>query len=94
MPVLMVLPRDVPQLESRVLARDEHLDLMVAHRPPAGARAIPVVIELDESFAECGWWGPHPAELQAWVMASEARRMEPRDRYRRSAAGTRGILIA
>ena len=81
-PVLAALVRDVPQLDLRVLARDEHLDLMDAHLSPAGARAIPVVIVLDESFAECGWWGSRPAELQAWVMAPEARRMEPGERYR------------
>ena len=81
-PMLAALARDVPQLELRVLARDEHLDLMDAHRSPAGARAIPVVIVLDESFTECGWWGSRPAELQAWVMTPDARRMEPSDRYR------------
>ena len=81
-PVLAALARDVPQLDLRVLARDEHLDLMDTHLSPAGARAIPVVIVLDESFAECGWWGSRPAELQERVMAPEARRMEPGDRYR------------
>lgn len=81
-PVLAALVRDVPQLELRVLGRDEHPDLMDAHLSPAGARAIPVVIVLDESYAECGWWGSRPAELQAWAVSPEARRMEPSDRYR------------
>ena len=35
-----------------------------------GSRSIPVVIVLDEEFAELGHWGPRPAELQSWVMTN------------------------
>jgi hypothetical protein len=38
-----------------------------------GARAIPIVIVLDESFRALGHWGPRPAELQAWVMENRLR---------------------
>lgn len=51
----------------RVLRRDEHPELMDRHLSPKGGRAIPVVMVLDESFQEIGWWGSRPAELQAWV---------------------------
>jgi hypothetical protein len=27
-----------------------------------------VVMVLDDQFAECGWWGPRPHELQRWVI--------------------------
>lgn len=81
-PVLAAFADAAPALELRVLARDENLDLMDAHLSPTGARAIPVVIVLDENFAELGWWGSRPAELQAWVSSPEAQAMDPAARYR------------
>jgi hypothetical protein len=68
-------------LDLRVLGRDANPDLMDAHLAPSGARAIPVVIVLDESFAERGWWGSRPSELQAW-MDEVGRTLEKDERYR------------
>jgi len=81
-PVLAALVEEVPMLGLRVLARDQNLDVMDAHLSPTGARAIPVVIVLDENFAELGWWGSRPAELQAWVSSPEAQAMDAAARYR------------
>jgi hypothetical protein len=64
----------------RVLARDEHPDLMNAHLKN-GSRSIPVVIVLDEDFVERGWWGPRPSPLQRWVM-DEGMALEKDVRYR------------
>jgi hypothetical protein len=69
------------KLELRVLRRDENLDLMDAHLSPRGGRAIPAVIVLDENFAEIGWWGSRPAELQAWIDETGAS-LEKAERYR------------
>lgn len=80
-PLLAALAEQVPQLELRVLERDRNLDLMDRHLSD-GARAIPVVIVLDEQFTEQGWWGSRPAALQAWAMSPEARAMSHEDRYR------------
>ena len=80
-PMLAALVAQVPQLELRVLERDRNLDLMDRHLSD-GARAIPVVIVLDEQFQELGWWGSRPAALQAWAMTAEARAMDPHARYR------------
>lgn len=84
-------PPDEPQ--ERLAAYEQHErrsepsarfrpDRALSRAALIGARAIPVVIVLDESFTGCGWWGSRPAELQAWVMTPDARRMEPSDRYR------------
>ena len=81
MPVLAALVAQVPQLELRVLERDRNPDLMERHLSD-GARAIPVVIVLDERWQELGWWGSRPAALQAWTMSAEARAMNAEARYR------------
>jgi hypothetical protein len=36
---------------------------------------------LDATYQERAWWGPRPAELQAWVMGP-GRAMTKEDRYR------------
>lgn len=65
----------------RVLERDENLDIMDAHLTNGRSRSIPIVIVYDEAFREVGWWGPRPAEIQAWVM-SEGLEMSSPDRYK------------
>jgi hypothetical protein len=80
-PALARLAEAAPQLDLRVLSRDQNPDLMDAHLTGT-SRSIPVVIVLDESYAELGWWGPRPAELQAWVASSEAQRLSKEARYR------------
>jgi hypothetical protein len=79
-PVVAKLAELSPNLDLRVLARDENLDLMDAHLTGA-SRSIPVVIALDEEFREQGWWGPRPAELQAWALGP-GRALEKDERYR------------
>jgi hypothetical protein len=66
-PVLAKWADRTPGLELRLLRRDEHPDVMDRYLTN-GARAIPVVIVLDEAFEEIGHWGPRPEELQSWVM--------------------------
>jgi hypothetical protein len=79
-PVVAKLAELSPNLDLRVLARDENPDLMDAHLTGA-SRSIPVVIALDEEFRERGWWGPRPAELQAWVLGA-GRAVEKAERYK------------
>ncbi len=81
-PVLARLAERAPNLDLRLLDRDDHLDLMDQHLTDGRSRSIPAVLLLDEGFAEQGWWGPRPAALQAWVMG-EGMAMEPADRYKR-----------
>jgi hypothetical protein len=79
-PVVAKLAELSPNLDLRVLARDENLDLMDAHLTGT-ARSIPVVIALDDEFREQGWWGPRPADLQEWVLGA-GRALEKDERYR------------
>ena len=101
-PVVARLAEQAANLDLRVLARDENLDLMDAHLTN-GSRAIPVVIVYDDAFRELGWWGPRPSELQAWVLGpgqalekearyKEVRTWYARDRGRAILAEVTGLL--
>ena len=81
LPVAARLAESSPDLELRVLSRDENLDLMDAHLTNGRSRSIPVIMLLDVDGRERGWWGPRPASLQKWVM-EEGMKMEPGPRYR------------
>jgi hypothetical protein len=79
-PVVARMAELSPNLDLRLLARDENLDLIDAHLTGA-SRSIPVVILLDDEFRECAWWGPRPKELQTWVLG-EGQLLPKTDRYR------------
>ena len=68
-PIVAKFAESVPGLELRVILRDANPEVMDRYLTN-GARSIPIVIALDESFQEIGHWGPRPTELQAWVMAN------------------------
>ncbi len=79
-PVVAKFAAAAPNIELRLLERDEHLELMDEHLTNGKSRSIPVVIVLDENGVEHGWWGPRPEKLQAWVM-DEGLKMETDARY-------------
>ncbi len=79
-PLVARLAATTPGLDLRILARDEHPDLMDAHLTGT-ARSIPVVMALDEHFVEHGWWGPRPTELQQWFYET-GRQIPKEERYR------------
>lgn len=81
LPYLARLVEGTPNLEMRILSRDENPDLMDDHRT-GGARAIPVVMVLDEDFREVGWWGPRPAPLHDLFMR-EIKPLPRPERYPR-----------
>jgi hypothetical protein len=81
-PFLARLAHEVPNLELRVLERDQNLDLMARYLSPSGGLAIPVVIALNENLEEVGWWGSRPTVLQRWVDSTEAQLLSKEDRYR------------
>ncbi len=80
LPVVARLAEWLPNVDLRVLSRDENLDIMDAHLTNGTSRSIPIVILLDENFAERAWWGPRPREIQEWVM-KEGMKMDPGPRY-------------
>jgi hypothetical protein len=79
-PVLARLAEAVPGLDLRILGRDANPDMMDPHLS-AGARAIPVVMVLDEEYNELGWWGSRREPLQAWVR-TEGQALDKAARYR------------
>ena len=66
-PIIAKLAESVSNMDMRMLARDENLDIMDTHLT-GRSRSIPIVILLNQKYEECGWWGPRPRELQRWVM--------------------------
>jgi hypothetical protein len=79
-PIVAKLADSVSNMDLRILARDENLDIMDAHLT-GKSRSIPIVILLNKKFEECGWWGPRPRALQKWV--TEKGMLLPKDeRYR------------
>lgn len=79
-PIVTRLAEAMPNVDVRIVARDENPDLMDAHLT-RGSRSIPVVMVLDEQFEERGWWGPRPRALQEWVL-STGLSMDKDARYR------------
>ncbi len=79
-PVVQRLVERGPGLDLRLLGRDANPDVMDAHLTGT-SRSIPVVMLLDPGLKELGWWGPRPAELQAWVLGP-GQALPKDDRYR------------
>jgi hypothetical protein len=79
-PVVARLAERCPNVELRVLARDENPDIMDAHLTGT-SRSIPVIIVLDDAYEERGWWGPRPTVLQHWV-SGQGQLLEKSARYR------------
>jgi hypothetical protein len=79
-PIVARLAERCPNLDLRVLARDENPDIMDAHLT-GSSRSIPVIIVLDGAFEERGWWGPRPTVLQHWV-SGQGQLLEKSARYR------------
>ena len=71
-----------PLVELRIIARDQHLDLMDAHLTNGRTRSIPIVILLDDQFVERAWWGPRSATMQAWFESAEAQALTKDERYK------------
>ena len=79
-PIIAKLSESVSNMDMRILARDENLDIMDSHLTGT-SRSIPIVILLDQKYQECGWWGPRPRELQKWVV-EKGMKLPKEDRYK------------
>jgi hypothetical protein len=79
-PIVAKLAESVSNMDLRILARDENLDIMDSHLTGT-SRSIPIVILLNKKFEECGWWGPRPRALQKWV-TEKGTLLPKNERYR------------
>jgi len=79
-PIVAKLAESVSNMDLRILARDENLDIMDSHLTGT-SRSIPIVILLNNKFEECGWWGPRPRALQKWV-EEKGMLLPKNERYR------------
>jgi hypothetical protein len=82
LPWVDALAASSPRTEMRIIGRDDNLDLMDLHLTDGRSRAIPIVILLDDTFAERSWWGPRPVELQGWFWSAEAQALAKDERYK------------
>ena len=79
-PIVAKLTESVSNMDMRILARDENLDIMDTHLT-GKSRSIPIVIVLNQKYAECGWWGPRPSALQKWVV-EKGMQLPKEERYK------------
>ena len=79
-PVVAKLAESVSNMDMRILARDQNLDIMDTHLT-GKSRSIPIVILLNNKFQDCGWWGPRPSPLQKWVL-EQGLLLPKDDRYK------------
>lgn len=83
-PVIVRLAEAAPELEVRLLKRDENPELMDRYLTN-GARSIPLAIVLDDEFHAVGSWGPRPAELQKWILGEKRKAELPAEEIYRDA---------
>lgn len=68
LPYLQAISKACPQIQLRLILRDEHLDIIDQYLTNGG-RAIPKLICLKkEGLHECFVWGPRPLALQTIVL--------------------------
>jgi len=79
-PVLARWAEQTPNVELRILRRDENPAVMDRYLTGT-ARSIPVVIVLSHEMDEIGWWGPRPVALQTWTKEHLARGADKKALY-------------
>lgn len=80
-PILAKWAERAPNIELRILLRDQHPEVMDRYLTSGVARSIPVVIVLTEDMQELGWWGPRPGELQGWVKTQRDAGRDKKELY-------------
>ncbi len=65
LPFLNKMAEISPNVDLKLILRDEHLDVMDAYLTNGTSRSIPKLIALDtETLEELGTWGPRPKVIQ------------------------------
>lgn len=94
LPVLQHMVEVTPNVEMKLILRDENPEIMDAFLT-GGSRSIPVVIFLDSTTLEVlGSWGPRPELLQKIVMDhKEIRLKEPDTKKRKEMYNELNIIL-
>lgn len=71
LPVMAKIAETNPNINLRVVLRDDNPDLMNQYLTNGG-KSIPKLICIDENFNELGTWGPRPKHLQDWLYQEKA----------------------
>lgn len=71
LPVFAKIAEANPNINLRILLRDENLDVMNQYLTNGGM-SIPKLICLDQNLKELGTWGPRPKFLQDWMYKNKA----------------------
>ncbi len=66
LPFLNKMAESSPNIQLRILLRDQNLDVMDQYLTNGG-QAIPKLVVLDSTMNEIGTWGPRPSEIQEMV---------------------------
>jgi hypothetical protein len=82
--VLERLARTGNRLRVRYVSREQHPDVFVRFLTNGG-EAIPKFVCLNETFTECGHWGPMPEECRRIIARGKACGDVPAARRRTSA---------
>jgi hypothetical protein len=77
-PVMARMAEVMPNIQIRVVKRDENAELMDAFLTN-GSRSIPLALVLRSDFTVAGTWGPRPAELQEFVLREKKAALRPSD---------------
>ncbi|MFQ5679748.1 MAG: thioredoxin family protein [Gemmatimonadota bacterium] len=83
-PVLVRFAEALPNVDLRILKRDENLELMDRWLTN-GSRSIPLALVLDSDFEPVGRWGPRPAVLQEFVLGEKKAGLRPKEEIYRDA---------
>jgi thiol-disulfide isomerase/thioredoxin len=66
-PVIEKMAQQNPNIEHRLIFRDEHSDIM-DNFTTEGSRSIPMIVCLDENYKVLFGWGPRPKALHEMVL--------------------------
>ncbi len=70
-PVMARISTSSPHIETRFISRSDNPEVF-ARFLTNGGEAIPKFIFLNETFVECGNWGPMQADCRLWVAKGKA----------------------
>lgn len=80
-PQLALMADAAPNIELKLILRDEQLDVMDQYLTN-GARSIPKMVVLEtESLKELATWGPRPAEAQKLLAEWKANPTVPKEQF-------------